>query len=108
MTQQNERMSFGLTVDRLRGHTCKFNPALREQPDEDQYQLQPPGVQRLAGLDLHHLQLLQHLHGEPRGPGDGGGGQLRGRGQLSAGGGRPEALGDDKILRGKIAMHCMS
>ena len=31
MTQQTERMSFVLTVDRLRGHTCKFNPALREQ-----------------------------------------------------------------------------
>ena len=24
-------MSLVLTVDRLRGHTCKFNPALREQ-----------------------------------------------------------------------------
>ena len=31
MTQQTDRMSFVLTVDRLRGHTCKFNPALREQ-----------------------------------------------------------------------------
>ena len=26
------------------------------QSDEDWHQLQPPGVQRLAGLDLHHLQ----------------------------------------------------
>jgi len=31
LTQQPDRLSFVLTVDRLRGHTCKFNPAIREQ-----------------------------------------------------------------------------
>ena len=31
LTQAPDRMSLVLTVDRLRGHTCKFNPALREQ-----------------------------------------------------------------------------
>ena len=30
MTQQTDRLTFVLTVDRLRGHTCKFNPELRE------------------------------------------------------------------------------
>ena len=31
LTQAPDRMSLVLIVDRLRGHTCKFNPALREQ-----------------------------------------------------------------------------
>merc|ERR1719369_1123182 len=31
LNQQPDRMSFVLTVDRLRGHTCKFNPSIREQ-----------------------------------------------------------------------------
>ena len=31
LTQAPDRLSFVLTVDRLRGHTCKFNPAVREQ-----------------------------------------------------------------------------
>ena len=31
ITQQPEKLAFVLTVDRLRGHTCKFNPVIREQ-----------------------------------------------------------------------------
>ena len=31
LTQAPDRMSLVLIVDKLRGHTCKFNPALREQ-----------------------------------------------------------------------------
>ena len=31
ITQQPEKLAFVLTVDSLRGHTCKFNPAVREQ-----------------------------------------------------------------------------
>ena len=31
LTMDNDRMSFLLTVDGLRGHTCKFNPERREQ-----------------------------------------------------------------------------
>ena len=31
ITQQPEKLAFVLTVDRLRGNTCKFNPDMREQ-----------------------------------------------------------------------------
>ena len=57
ITQHTEKLAFVLTVDSLRGHTCKFNPAIREQSLAQILQPTNMGMQFSSDTDTNRTRI---------------------------------------------------